>query len=242
MASKNQVPTAVDKGIFSFARPNASEPERLAILSAAADAFFEFGFNNTSVDEIADRLGASKGQVYHYYRSKSDILFDIQQSATEAYLAAVTPIAKSTHPSDKRLWLMAREHALFTIRNVAFARVALFSTKFPNYRTDSQRRAHTEISKRRREYENLFVTTITEGIKDGSFRNVEPILANKVLLGALNWLAYWYSPGNDTPERQDAIAIEVANFVVSGFAASARLPLQVDEEYPVSNDSTLSAS
>src|ERR1700722_11299533 len=104
LASK---PTRDDgSSAFNFARPNASEEERLAILNAAATAFFDYGFNDTSVDEIADRLGASKGQVYHYYRSKSDILFDIQQTTTEMYLAAVTPIAISELPCDRRLWLM----------------------------------------------------------------------------------------------------------------------------------------
>lgn len=222
MTVTSSEPTRDDgSSAFNFARPNASEQERLAILNAAAAAFFDYGFNDTSVDEIADRLGASKGQVYHYYRSKSDILFDIQQTTTEMYLAAVTPIAISELPCDKRLWLMAREHALLVVRSVAFARVTLFATSVHNYRTEQQRRAHSAISVRRREYENLFVSAISEGVANGLFRDLDPGLAGKALLGSLNWIAYWYTPGSDTEETQELIAMKMADYVVAGVGSNA---------------------
>jgi len=236
--SPHQVSPIISEGAFRFARPNASEKERLAILSAAALAFFEFGYNHTTVDEIADRLGASKGQVYHYYRSKSDILFDIQQCTTEWYWGAVAPIASCGHPCDERIWLMARQHALMTVTNVSFARVTLFATGVHNYRTEAQHRAHSAISVRRKEYENLFVSAITEGVANGLFRDVDPSLATKALLGVLNWVAYWYSPGNDTPEKQEAISIEFANYVVSGLGDSVRVPFSLDHRCDVSGDSS----
>jgi AcrR family transcriptional regulator len=217
MTTLSSEPTRGDGSTaFNFARPNASDQERVAILNAAAAAFFDFGFNDTSVDEIADRLGASKGQVYHYYRSKSDILFDIQQTTTEMYLNAITPIATSERSCDERLWLMAREHALLVVRSVAFARVTLFATSVHNYRTDQQRKAHSAISIRRREYENFFVTALSEGVSNGTFRDLDPGLASKALLGSLNWVAYWYTPGTDTPETQEAIAVKMADYVVAG--------------------------
>jgi AcrR family transcriptional regulator len=211
----------IDESAFNFARPNATEQERLAILNAAASAFFDFGFNDTSVDEIADRLGSSKGQVYHYYRSKSDILFDIQQTTTEMYISVVKPIATSSLPSDLRLWLMAKEHALLVVRSVTFARVTLFATSVHDYRNDQQRKAHRAISVRRKEYENFFVSAISEGVANETFRELEPSLAGKALLGALNWIAYWYTPGLDSMQAQELIAMRMADFVVGGLGSDA---------------------
>ena len=237
MTSQHKISPTISGGAFSFARPNASEKLRLEILAAAAHAFFEDGFYHTSVDEIADRLGASKGQVYHYYRSKSDILFDIQQYTTEWYLDAVAPIANCGHPCDERIWLMARQHALMTVTNVTFARVTLFAAGVHNYKNEAQQRAHRAISVRRKEYENLFASAITEGVSNGVFRNVKPSLATKALLGVLNWVAYWYSPGSDTPEEQEAISIEFANYVVSGLGDSVRVPFPTDHRCQVSGGS-----
>ena len=51
-----------------------SEP-RQAILDAAALCFMERGFNATSIDDIARRLSATKGMVYHYFSSKAELFF-----------------------------------------------------------------------------------------------------------------------------------------------------------------------
>src|SRR5579859_1715599 len=94
----------------NLGRPNADDRNRDPILAAAAEAFMLHGYAGTSVDDIADRLGASKGRIYHYYRSKADILFDIHRNATERHLAAVRPIAEQSLPAPERLRLMAEEH------------------------------------------------------------------------------------------------------------------------------------
>ncbi len=48
---------------------------RDTILDASARCFMEHGFKATSIDDIARRLGATKGMVYHYFDSKSDLFF-----------------------------------------------------------------------------------------------------------------------------------------------------------------------
>ena len=51
---------------------NAHEP-RFEILEAAAACFEERGFASTSIDDVARRLGSTKGRIYHHFSSKTDL-------------------------------------------------------------------------------------------------------------------------------------------------------------------------
>ena len=62
-----------------MARPLAADhgDKRAAILAGAARLFAAEGFDRASMNEIAQALGVSKALVYHYYRSKDALLYDI---------------------------------------------------------------------------------------------------------------------------------------------------------------------
>jgi len=62
-------------------------PGQREILDAAALAFTQNGFAATSMDEIAERLGATKGRLYHYYAAKADIFRDIVRAGLAFRLA-----------------------------------------------------------------------------------------------------------------------------------------------------------
>lgn len=74
------------------------DDKRGAILSAAARIFAEGGYDRTSMAALAASCGVSKALLYHYYRSKEALLYDIiEQHLTElvAALEAVdAPLAR----------------------------------------------------------------------------------------------------------------------------------------------------
>jgi AcrR family transcriptional regulator len=49
-------------------------PRRRQILAAARDAFLQFGFAKTSIDDIARRAGISRALVYRTFRNKEALL------------------------------------------------------------------------------------------------------------------------------------------------------------------------
>lgn len=53
------------------------EQTRLQIQKAAFELFARKGFSETSVSSIAAKAGVSKGLIYHYFRSKKEILIAI---------------------------------------------------------------------------------------------------------------------------------------------------------------------
>ena len=48
---------------------------REGILQAATDLFYQTGYRNTDVQQIADRIGVGKGTIYRYFISKEDLFF-----------------------------------------------------------------------------------------------------------------------------------------------------------------------
>lgn len=51
-----------------------AEQTRIAVLNSALDLFYEKGFARTTFDEIAKRIGLTKGAVYWHFRNKADLL------------------------------------------------------------------------------------------------------------------------------------------------------------------------
>ena len=50
---------------------------KLTILDSAADLFAEKSYSNTSITEISEASGLSKSGIYHYFKSKRDILYTL---------------------------------------------------------------------------------------------------------------------------------------------------------------------
>src|ERR1700747_1496312 len=62
---------------------------REELLAVATKLFAARGYHGTRMDDVADVVGLNKATVYHYYASKSLILYDIYQQAAERTLDAV---------------------------------------------------------------------------------------------------------------------------------------------------------
>ena len=47
------------------------------IREGAKEIFLKKGFNNTTMEDVIDRVGMSKGGVYRHYKNTSDMLYDL---------------------------------------------------------------------------------------------------------------------------------------------------------------------
>lgn len=199
-------------------RPGASDGGRREVLDAAARAFMHGGYTGTSMDDIADMLNATKGRIYHYYRSKLDIFLDIHVVAMEDLLAAAAPVAASDRSPAEKLRELVRLHAVAMMRNLPWERVAVLGTEMHTRSadTDKQRRLSARVLAMRDQYEQLFADIIDAGVKSGAFRQVAGRHATKPILGGLNWITVWYTPRADDGKVVEAIAAEFAEFAVRG--------------------------
>lgn len=198
---------------------------REEIIRAAAELFMDLGYKATSIDAIAERMGATKGRVYHYYTSKAEIFFDIQLAAMKGLLAVVRPIAAGAGDPVEKLERMARAHVEILIREVSVQKVAVKGLERELMSSVGLRHRKTlhEIMSLRDEYEQIFAEVIDEGIRQDLFEDLPPRLLSKPFFGALNWLTIWYRPRvlqteDDTREIVDALS----GFVMRGIRRETR--------------------
>jgi AcrR family transcriptional regulator len=98
---------------------------REEILQAAAELFMEFGYAATSIDAVAQRLGATKGRIYHHYRSKADLFFDVQVAAMTRLTDEIDPIARGGGKAVERLSAMALRHTQILLKELPMQKVAV---------------------------------------------------------------------------------------------------------------------
>lgn len=95
------------RSVREYASPvSTSQPTSERILEVALELFSEHGFDGSSLQQIADRLGVTKAALYYHYRSKDDILRALVAPAIaglDALLASYAELPNT--PANRRRFL-----------------------------------------------------------------------------------------------------------------------------------------
>jgi AcrR family transcriptional regulator len=168
-------------------------PDRL--VAVAARLFAARGFERTSVQEIVDAAGVTKGAMYHYFASKDDLLQAIYGRLLAMQTASLERIAAGPRPAVERLGEAAADVVVSTLAHLDDAVVLMNSLHLLT--PDVRARVRTE----RRRYHERFRALVEEGKREGSVRaDVSADLATHHFFGAVHHLGTWYRPdGSLTP-------------------------------------------
>jgi AcrR family transcriptional regulator len=74
-----------------LSRAERRQQTRQELVSAAEACFVSRGFHASSVDEVAERAGYTKGAVYSNFASKEDLFFAVYERRVEQVLTEVVP-------------------------------------------------------------------------------------------------------------------------------------------------------
>lgn len=78
-------------------------PGAARILAAAQEAFAEKGFDAASIQDIAQRAGVSKSNVFHHFKSKEELYFAVIGCACGAHREQVSTLLAGDTPFAERL-------------------------------------------------------------------------------------------------------------------------------------------
>ena len=92
-----------------MARKNARNT-RSRIVSAAWELFYENGYDDTTVDDIVERSGTSKGSFYHYFAGKDALLSSLSTLFDEKYEELTRTLPADMDSFDTLIYL---NHELF---------------------------------------------------------------------------------------------------------------------------------
>ncbi|MFW9965345.1 MAG: TetR/AcrR family transcriptional regulator [Candidatus Sifarchaeia archaeon] len=78
--------------------PEYKEKAKRRIIEAGARVFTERGYYGTSMDNVADVMGVSKGAIYQYFKSKQQLFFEVIEFILQAQKDEVISIILSDSP------------------------------------------------------------------------------------------------------------------------------------------------
>ncbi|EKS40033.1 TetR/AcrR family transcriptional regulator [Afipia clevelandensis] len=84
-------------------RANDYDDKRQAILDRSAELFSVYGFDRASMNKIAEACGVSKANLYHYYKDKEGLLFDVIRFHLKELLDVVEAADNPDAPPETRL-------------------------------------------------------------------------------------------------------------------------------------------
>jgi len=206
---------------------NDTEHSKRRILDSAANAFMSQGFGATTIDDIADSVGATKGLIYYHFRSKFDIFLAVYELGMDQVSGQVSPLASTNSSGHSRLTVMSVAHLVNLMSNVAYHHVVHQGVREQGASAlkPRQREKLLALNEMRTEYEAMFLRVVEAGIRDGSIRSVSPSLAARTLLSSLNATDQWFRlRAGQSEDELHELASAVVDILLTGLAASTHRP------------------
>jgi len=163
------------------------DQQRASILRAAAGLFAERGYEGASMAELAQACGVSKPLLYHYYRDKQQMLFDIADSYMERLRAVVRQVREHKLPAEEHLrtliacFMQEYQHSqpqhMVLVQDVKFL-------------ADLQR---AQVLGKQREVVEAFAQAIA-ALKPRLRKKALRVPLAMILFGMINWTFTWLRP------------------------------------------------
>lgn len=130
------------------------------IITAAWDLFYEQGYEDTTIEEIIEKSGTSKGSFYHYFEGKDSLLGSLSYIFDEEY-ARLQPLLPSDMSSfDKLLYLNGELFSMIENRIDIDLLIRLYSTQLVT-------KGEKHLLDNKRLYYKLLREIVSDGQKKG---------------------------------------------------------------------------
>lgn len=183
------------------------------IIAEATRLFAERGFAGTSLKDIADATGLTRPALYHYVRSKDDILAKLVTELAELPAQALQEVnAEPDLTAPERLRRMA--HAVALLQASGPTRFQLLIRSEADLPADVVER----YAEGRRSVLREFIGVLEQGMAGGDFRAVDARVAALSILGQCNWVAWWHH--DSTAEENERVADAIADLAVASVLAA----------------------
>lgn len=188
--------------------------KRNRILNAAAELFYEHGYENATLDAVGERLGVTKPFIYSHFSSKAEILAEICSQGIGTSLAAIKGVLPLDLTPGEKLHEVGRRFVLAVLRSQMH--IAIFSREEKHLSAEDFER----INNMRREFDRLLTGLLREGMDKGVFHLRDPHVAALSIGGMVSWAYVWYRPRGRLP--METVAEEMAQLIMAMVGAGPR--------------------
>ena len=171
-----------------------------SLLDTAVAVFNERGYDATSMEELATRLGVTKSAIYHHVSSKVELLRLALDRALDALFAVTEEPGATSGPAIDRLEHVVRGSVRVLTEQLPFVTLLL--------RVRGNSPVEEAALARRREFDRIVTDLVRAAEQEGGVRpDVDPAVTSRLLFGTVNSLTEWYRPdgGLSADDLADAL-------------------------------------
>ncbi|MDQ0217309.1 TetR/AcrR family transcriptional regulator [Peribacillus cavernae] len=160
--------------------------------------FEKKGFSETSIQDIVDSIGVTKGTFYYYFSSKEELLMDIHFRYIDELLKHQEKIFRDETKSYKQ---KLYDIILMLLSNIK-SQGASAKVFFREMQNLSEERL-SQIIPKRDQFRFNIQAILEEGIKKGEFRqDLNAEIVTFGILGIANWSYEWFNPEGSMSEKE----------------------------------------
>ncbi len=159
---------------------------REEICDSIAHLFARNGYHSTSMRDIARELNMNASSLYHYFKGKEDMLFQLMNDAMDEALVTIEDICQAPIPPEKKL-----------------DRVLVYYTKYfageqereillVNEMSSLKGKYRTILLEKQRHYVHLIRSILDELVDQGKMKKMSSTTALFAFFGMVHYTFKWY--------------------------------------------------
>lgn len=185
---------------------------REQIIEVAAELFDRRGYHETSMQSIADRAGLRKPSLYHYFRSKDDILVELHETLMSVVIGRQEERLEAGRLAPREQ-LRAMMHDVIGLMESHPGYLRIFFESARELPLD----ARTSVAAQRTRYRGMVTAVLEAGVEAGEFGDLDPELTSIAALSLMNWTYQWFRRSG--PLSADEVADRFWNLLMNGISA-----------------------
>jgi AcrR family transcriptional regulator len=194
------------------------------ILRTAARIFAEKSYHSTSMRDISRETNVSLAGLYHYCKSKEELLFLIQDNCFGRVLERLEQRLEGVADPITKLGIFIENHLSFFAANMSEMKV--LSHEAESLGGD----LYTHVSTRKDNYTKLARQILRE-VQDTqqSDQQIDLTVATYALFGMMNWIYNWYDPQgklNVSDLASNVMKLFLNGFVPNGMCQGLPIPTE----------------
>ena len=182
------------------------------ILDAALKVFVKSGYAETTMNDIVEKSGLSKGAIYHYYSSKKDLFLSLIDYWENYFFVNIINKDLSISSSDNLLRDITQDviKTFKSNKHIFLAELEFWS--LANHDSEVRKRTTALYVK----LLDLFKKIISKGINEGDYKNLNLDVASLSVMTALQGVI-WFSIFEKSNISAEKYLNDVIEFIIYGF-------------------------
>ncbi len=182
------------------------------ILRTASHIFAAKGYHSTTMRDISRETKISIAGLYHYFNSKDELLFLIQDNCFGRVVERLEEKLKDAGTPTEKLQILIENHLSFFAANMAEMKVLSHEAE------SLAGEKYDHVASKKKDYTSLVRRILSEIQKQTNCKQkVDLTVSTYALFGMMNWIYNWYDPKGKLKVRD--LAHNITRLFLGGFLA-----------------------